>query len=320
MKLSAMTYLSSIALSALVWAQPAAADTWPSKPVTIVVPYTPGGLADQMARMSAQHLSKAFGQPFIIDNKPGAGTVIGSQFVARAKPDGYTLLLGGTPNIYMTQLYKKAAVKREDLAPVASLITVTNYLVVNPKSKYQSLQDVIKQSKADPGSVSCANYGIGTSGHLSCELLSKAAGIQLTNVAYKGGMPTIQDTLAGQVDMAVVVEALPFITEKTLRGLAVTTSSRNPYAPSIPTLAESYPGFDVTSFEGFFAPAGTPVEIMRRISAEVQVAMKDAHNLARMKDLGVVPMNSNYDDFAAYYDQQYQRWNEILKPMNITLD
>lgn len=306
-----------VALPGLALAQ----SDWPTKPITLVVPYPPGGAGDQMGRMVARHLSDTVKQPVIVDNRPGAGTIIGSQMVAKAKPDGYTFLLGGASNVLNFFLYSKMPYGRNDLMPVAQLINLTNFLVVKPDSKFKSLADVIAQAKAQPKSVSCANYGMGTNGHLACAALAKAAGVEFVDVGYRGGMAAMQDVLAGQVDMAMNVEALPFIEEKRLRGLAVSTPERNPYAPSIPAVAEMYPGFDVTPWQGIFAPAGTPADIVNRVAADIQKMLQEESSKQQFKTMGVTPvLRPSQKDFAKYFDDEYVRWEKIMKQVNIRIE
>ncbi|WP_425466393.1 Bug family tripartite tricarboxylate transporter substrate binding protein [Pseudorhodoferax soli] len=308
-------------VAAIVPAMALAQAQWPTRPITLVVPFPPGGAGDQMGRMVAHHLAATVKQPVIVDNRPGAGTIIGSQLVARAKPDGYTFLLGSTSNVLNHYFYQKVPYDtRADLAPVAQLITLTNYMVVPPNSKFKSTADVLRQAKERPNSVSCANYGAGTGGHLSCALLARMAGVEFVNVPYKGGMPAIQDTMAGQVDMAMVVEALPFVQDKRLNALAVSTAERNPNAPSIPTVGESVPGFDVTSWLGIFAPAGTPDAIVQRVSADIQAMLQEDASKEQFKTMGVVPVLRPTKEFGAYVDREFDRWGKLLKPLNIRLD
>ena len=306
------------AVLSTVWAAPAS--DWPSKPITIVVPFTAGGQADQVGRMLAQHLSDKLKQPVIVDNKPGAGTIIGSQYVARAKPDGYTFLLGGTSNVLNFYTQPKMPYGKKDLQPVAELITVPLYLVTSPKSKFKTVHDIIQQSKETPGSVSCGNFGTGTVSHLSCGMLASMAGVEFVHVAYKGGMPTIQDTMGGQVDVSMVVEGLQFIADKKLHGIAVTTPKRSPYAPDIPSVGESLQGYDITGWNGIFAPAGTPDAIVQRVAAEVQSMLQGETAKSRFKVMGVLPSHRARAEFSTYIDHEFERWGSLVKSMNIKLD
>lgn len=322
MKKTGLRLMAAVALGVASFYSWAAAEQWPgARPISIIVPWTPGGLNDQMARMIAQHLSKTLNQPVIVENKPGAGSIIGSQYVANAKPDGYTFLMGSTSNVLNQYIYSKLPYDtRRDLLPVAQVIQMPNWLIVAPNSRFKTIQDVIDQARTQKKSVSCANYGAGTAGHLSCELLARMAGVEFVNVPYKGGMPTIQDTMAGQVDMAMVVEGLPFVTDRKVRAIAVTTPERNPYMPDVPAIAEKLPGYDVTSWIGLFAPAGTPEAIVKRVSDDVQVFLKDAAAKERMKSIGVIPVLRPSKEFAAYVNHEFDRWGVLLKPMNIRLD
>ena len=294
---------------------------WPSKPITIVVPYAPGGAGDQLGRLVAQHLSKDLKQTVIVENKPGAGIMLGTQFVARSKPDGYTFLVGGGPNVLHKFLYKNVPYDlKKDLVPVAQLTALPNYMVANPNRNFKSVKDVLKLAKEKPGTVTCAHYGTGTNGHLGCELLGILAGVKLIGVPYKGGTPALQDTLGGQVDIAMVVEALPYINDKRLVGLGVSTAERSPYAPDIPAIAEAVPGYDVTPWQGVFAPAGTPTAIVDRVGASIQSMLKDDKSKAQLAAMGAIPVMRNSAELAAYIDSEVDRWGKVIKPLNIQLD
>ena len=310
---------ASAATLSAAWAAPG--NDWPSRPITIVVPFAAGGQADQLGRMLGQHLTEKLKQPVIVDNKPGAGTIIGSQFVARAKPDGYTFLLGGTTNILNFHTQPKMPYGRKDLQSVAELITTPLYLVTSPKSQFKTVQDVIQASKEKAGNVSCGNFGTGSISHLSCGMLAQMAGVEFLHVAYKGSAPLIQDTMAGQVDVAVIVEGLPSISAKKLHGLAVTTPERNPYTPDIPRMREALPSFAVTGWNGIFAPAGTPDAIVQRVAAEVNDMLQSEAIKSRLKAMGVLlPAHRTTAEFSAFVDQEFDRWGKQVKAMNVKLD
>jgi tripartite-type tricarboxylate transporter receptor subunit TctC len=299
----------------------AAQSDWPSRPITIVVPYSPGGAADAMGRMVARHLSQELKQTVVVENRPGAGIMLGSQFVARARPDGYTFLVGGGPNVLHQFIYRNVPYDlKKDLRAVAQLSELPNYMVAHPGRRFRSVADVLQRAREQPGTVTCAHYGTGTSGHLGCEMLASLGGVKLVNVAYRGGVPAIQDTLGGQVDIAMVVEALPYIQDKRLTGLGVSTTARSPHAPDIPAIAETLPGYDVTPWQGIFAPAGTPDDRVARVGAAIQAMLQDEASQAQMKTLGVIPAWRNAAEMDAYVDLETKRWGKVIPPLNIQLD
>ncbi len=298
-----------------------AAEAWPSKPVTLVVPFPPGGNTDAMARIVAEHLGQRIKQTVIVENKPGAGSMLGSALVARAAPDGYTFLVGSIANALNHYFYKKPSYDiTKDLVPVTQLVNVPNYLAVSPKVKFANVAELIEHARANPGKLTCATTGIGTSTHLSYELFKSMAKVDITNVPYKGGAPAMQDTMAGQTHMVFANEALPFIKDKRLNGLAVTTASRSPLAPDLPALAELLPGYDVTSWYGVFAPAGTPQDIVDRLSAAMSAIITDEKVRPRLSALGATPVGSTPGEFTAYLGGELKRWGDTLRPMNVVLD
>lgn len=316
--------LIAAVLAATALIQPAAAlaqAAWPSRPVSLVVPFPPGGNTDLLGRIVAERLTIALRQPVIVENKPGAGSMIGSQAVARATPDGHTLLVGSISNALNHFFYKKPLYDiSKDLVPVAQLVQVPNYLAVGPNSRYKTLPEIISFAKANPKALSCATTGVGTSPFLSCELFKKLAGIDINNVPYKGGAPAIQDAMGGQVNMVFANEALPFIKDKRLTGVAVTTVKRSPFAPDLPAVAEMVPGYDVTAWYGVFAPAGTPDAVIERVNAEVNALLKDEAVRTRLANLGATPASGSAQDFKAYVQAELKRWGEIIPPLNMSLD
>lgn len=298
-----------------------AADPWPNKPVTLVVPFPPGGNTDTMARIVAERLGPLLKQTFVVENKPGAGSMLGSSYVARAQPDGYTFLVGSIANALNHYFYRKPAYDiTKDLVPVTQLVNVPNYLAVSTKTPFKSVAELLAYARENPGKLSCATTGIGTSTHLSFELFKRMAKVDITNVPYKGGAPALQDTVGGQTQMVFANEALPFIKDKRLTGLAVTTAQRSPLAPELPALSETLPGYDVTSWYCAFAPAGTPQDIVERMSAAMASIIKDEAVRPRLATLGATPVGSTPREFGNYLNTELKRWGETLKPMNIVLD
>lgn len=314
--------LQAILGAFLLSASFAASAAWPKDGiVTLVVPFPPGGNTDILARIVAHQLSASLGQTVIVENKPGAGSMIGSQAVVRAKPDGYTFLVGSIANALNHYFYKKPLYDIEkDLEPVAQLVAVPNYIAVSGKSDIKNLQELLALAKKDPQKVSCATTGVGTSTYLSCEMLRVMAGAPILNVPYKGGAAAMGDVMGGQATVVVANEALPYIRDGRLKGLAVTTAQRSPLAPNLPAVSETVPGFDVTSWYGVFAPKGTPPEIVERISREVAQAMKKPEVMEKLLGLGATPVGSSPMEFKAYVDSELKRWKAAIKPLNISLD
>jgi tripartite-type tricarboxylate transporter receptor subunit TctC len=319
---TALKRVSKIVLGAVIFGvSMGAMAAWPEKQVTLVVPFPPGGNTDTLARLVANQLSTSLGQPVIVDNKPGAGSMIGSQAVARAKPDGYTFLVGSISNVLNHYFYKKPLYDiTKDLVPVAQIVAVPNYFALNPSSNIKTVSELIAEAKANPEKVSCATTGVGTSTYLSCEMFMVMAGVKLVNVPYKGGAAAMQDVMGGQATLVVANEALPYIKDNRLKGIAVTTATRSPLAPDLPAISETVPGFDVTSWYGVFAPVGTPPEIVERISSEIAKLLKSPQVLKKLEALGATPVASSPKHFTKYVNDELKRWGAAIKPMNINLD
>lgn len=299
----------------------AASAAWPDKPVTLIAPYPPGGNADAMARLVAQSLGAKLGQPVIVENKAGAGGMLGSQFVARANPDGYTFLLGAFSNVLNEFFYKNKLLDlRKDLVPVSQVASIPNYFAVAPTLKVDSMADLIKEAKARPGRLTCATSGVGTSGHLACEMLKQRTGADILIVPYRGGAPAITDVIGGHAHILAINESLPYIRDKRLKGLAVTSAKRSPFAPELPPVADTLPDYEMVSWYGVFAPAGTPPDIVAKVSAAVADAMKTKEAADRLAVLGATPVGSTPKEFTAFVQSELVRWEKILKPLNINLD
>lgn len=298
----------------------AIAADWPSKPVTLLVPFPPGGNTDALARLVAQRLTTALGQPVIVENKPGAGSMLGSQIVSRSAPDGHTILVGSIANALNHYFYKKPLYDiAKDLVPVSQLVNVPNYLAVTSGSPLKSVADIVAAAKATPEKISCATTGIGTSTYLSCELFKMMTGTNFVNVPYRGGAAAMTDVIGGQATMVFANEALPFIKDKRLAGIAVTTGVRSPLA-DLPAISETLPGFDVTSWYGVFVPAGTPQPIIDRLSAEIAKIMKSEDVQTRLVALGATPVGSTPKEFQTYVNAELVRWAGVIKKLNISLD
>ena len=321
------TLIRTVIAAAVLAALPGAvhAQAWPSKPITYIVPFPPGGTTDVLARIIGQKLGAALGTTIVVENKPGAGGNVGSEFVAKAAPDGYTIL-GGTISSHAinVSLYPKLPYDPvTSFQPITLIGTNPNILVVNASSPYKSVQDVTAALKAKPGSLSYASAGNGTSQHLSAELYKYLAGVDMVHIPYKGSGPAIQDVIGGQVPMMfdTSVVAGPHIEGGRLRALAVTSAKRASAFPNVPTMAESgVPGYDVVSWQAIFAPAGTPKPIVDRLHAELAKILKDPEVQDRLAKLGLDPSGMTPSELAAFQKAEIDKWAKVIKAANIKID
>jgi tripartite-type tricarboxylate transporter receptor subunit TctC len=294
---------------------------WPNKPVKILVPTAPGGTADALARQYAQHLGKVLGQQFYVENRGGAGNVLGIDSVVRSPADGYTLLLGaGTITINHLVTKKLPYDVLRDLTPVTQMISVPNVLVVNASQPMKSLADYIDAAKAAPGRLNYGSAGVGSNLHLAMELLKYRTGIQVTHVPYKGVGPALQDTLAGHVMSMIsnIPSSKPHIEKGGLRALAVTSLKRSPALPDVPTMSdEGVSGYEVLNWFGVFAPAGTPREIVDRLATEAAAMFADPKTREMLKGEGADPIASTPADFADFVRTEIKKWDEVGKAANI---
>ncbi len=307
------------AAAALLCALPciAQAQAFPSRQVTIVVPYQPGGTNDIIARTIAPKLSESLGQPVVVENKPGAGGNLGASMVATARPDGHTLLMAPVSVLTINKwLYKNLAFDSDkDLAPVVNAASVPNMLVVNPSVPVSSVKDLIALAKSRPNALNFATMGTGTTGHLCGEMFKMAEGIQVTHVPYKGSAPAIQDLLGGTVQIMFdnLPTALPRVKSGQLKGLAVTSLKRNPLAPEIPTMDEAgVPGFEATAWFGVVAPAGVPKAVIDRLNADFVKALRDPQNAQRLESMGLTLIADSPEHFAAYIASESQKWRKVV--------
>lgn len=312
---------AALAAAAMVLSMNAHAAAWPdAKPITLIVPYGAGGASDTLGRMMARKLSKTLNQSIIVENKPGAGSMLGSQYVAHSDPDGYTLLLGSISNVVNNFFYKKPLYDlQKDLEPVSELVSVPNILAVPESMKVNSLADLVKLAREKPDSLSCSTSGIGSSPYLSCELLKMMAGVKIINVPFKSGTEAIQAVIGKQTSMVFANEALPFVKSGQIHALGVSTPERSPYLPDVPTIAETLPGYDVTAWYGVWAPAGTPKPVVQKISAAIAQLEHDPDALRVMKSLGATPKTSTPDAFRAYVNAEMDRWRKVTSHMHIAL-
>ncbi|QNK67213.1 tripartite tricarboxylate transporter substrate binding protein [Variovorax sp. PAMC26660] len=309
--------LLAVLLLAASTAVPALAEGYPERPVTIVVPYPAGGSADILARTVGQKLSVQLEQPVIVENRAGAGTAIGARFVAEAKPDGYTLLLGTVSSQAINPAMSKVGYDPvKDFVPVSALASIPFVLVANPSVSYVSVGDLIAAARQGPGSIGYASAGPGTSNHLAGEMLASAAKIKLLHVPYKGSAPALADVLAGHVPLMFDLQttSLPNIATRKLKALAVTSSQRSPLLPGVPTVAESgLPGFEVSAWFGVFAPARVPAPVLKKLSAAMARVLEDPALAQRLRDLGAEPDARNAAQFSAYVAEEAGKYAAVVK-------
>jgi tripartite-type tricarboxylate transporter receptor subunit TctC len=303
-----------LALPSLAWAQ----DKYPSKPITLVCPYSAGGNADQRSRQIGRFISTALGQPVLVDNKPGAGGNIGTEAVARAKPDGYIIGMGNfaplavNPTMFLKLNFDPA----KDLMPICLIEKGPLVLMVPANSPFRNVKDIIVAARATPGKLSFASGGLGGSHHLSGEMFKSLAGLAITHIPYKGGAPAATDLMGGQVDMMFeqMYAAAPSIRAGKLRALAITSKVRSPLFPDLPTMAESgVPGFEVQNWQGLIAPAGTPAAIIRTLNEAVNTALADPTIKAQMLAQGNELGGGSPDVFAALIKSEADRWGKLVK-------
>jgi tripartite-type tricarboxylate transporter receptor subunit TctC len=305
-------------LLALAFALPAgrALAAYPDRIVKIVVPFAPGGGTDVVARTLAQEMAKALGVSVIIENKPGAGTIIGTQAVATSEADGYTLLMGTFANAVNPSLYAKLPYQQRDFAPVALVARSFNIVVVNPASPIKSIADLIAAAKAEPDKLSYGTYGTGTSAHLAGELFKHMAGVNLTTVPYKGAAPAITDLIGGQIQVmfTTVASAAPLIEGGQLRALAVTSAERSPAFPALPTVSEAgVPGYDAEAWYGLFAPAKTPPDVIDRLNKAAAAAVKAESFRKLAVNEGLVLIASPPDELDRYFAVEEERWRKVIR-------
>jgi tripartite-type tricarboxylate transporter receptor subunit TctC len=303
-----------------VWAQ-TPGPTWPNRFVRLVVPFPPGGGTDAIARVMAGKLSDMWGHQLVVENRGGAATNIGTEVVVRADPDGYTMMLHSMPLAVNQFLFKTLPYDPvADLAPVSLLCDYPNIMAVPMSSPAHSVAEFIAFAKANKGKVTFASSGHGTSVHLSGELFKRMAGIEMLHVPYRGAGPAFTDLIPGRVDVMFnnIGAVLPLIRGGKLRGLAVTTAKRTPAAPELPPIAEAgVPGFDVSSWYGFFAPAKTPPEIIGKMHADTVAALNDPATKQKLESLGVVVKGSTPKELAAFLKAEMDKWGPVIKAAGI---
>ena len=313
--MTALPRLLALALLCIAAAGPAVAADYPTRPVKWVVPYPPAGTTDVLARIVAQWLTEKLGQPFVIENKPGAGNNLGTETVVKAAPDGYTMLLVNPANGINATLYKELNFNViRDLAPVAGIVRTPNVMEVTPSFPARTVAEFIAYCKANPGKINMASSGSGTSVHLSGELFKSMTGCQMLHVPYKGAGPALTDLMGGQVD--VIFDNLPssvgHIKGGKIRALGVTSEGREPSMPQLPTIAETVPGYEATAWFGIGMPKGTPKDIIDKVNAEVNRALADPKMRERLAELGGKPIAGTPEDFGKVIAAETAKWEKVV--------
>ncbi|MCG7328275.1 MULTISPECIES: Bug family tripartite tricarboxylate transporter substrate binding protein [Achromobacter] len=296
---------------------------YPEQPITVVVPYSAGGGADNAARIIAQGMGEVAGQSVVIENKGGASGSIGAAFVARAKPDGYTVLYDASSFSINPVLRKLPYDAKKDFVPVSQAVSVPNILVAAPGSSFNNLQDFIDAARAKPGRLTFASYGPGSLAQMAAELLKKDANLDMVHVPYKGGAPAIVDVMGGQVDVyfANAASSLNYVTGGKLKALAVSSSQRMPELPNVATVGEAgIKNFNVVEWNGFFLPAGASPEVVAKLQDLVQKALARPDTREKLAKLGLTPVGSSATDFAKFVDAEQTRWAEVVKTNNIQVN
>jgi tripartite-type tricarboxylate transporter receptor subunit TctC len=321
MKLSRRNFLHVAAGAAALPVAPriASALDYPTRPVHIVVGFAPGGPNDISARLIGAWLSERLGQSFIVDNRPGAASNIGTEIVVRAAPDGYTLLMIANSATVNATLYEHLNFNFiRDIAPVAGIMRAPSVLVVNPAFPAKTLAEFTAYAKANPHKVNIATPGTGTAPHMYAELFQRMAGVDLVEVAYRGSGPALVDLLAGQVDAYFDVgSAIEYVRAGKLRALAVTSAMRSPALPDVPTVGEFVPGYEATSWFGIGAPKRTPVEIVDKLNREINAGLIDPKIAQRIADLGGDPMSLSPAEFAKLIVDETEKWAKVIRAANI---
>jgi tripartite-type tricarboxylate transporter receptor subunit TctC len=311
----------SVAIGAVVMTAEARAQAWPNRPVRIVVPSPPAGGTDIVARVMAEHFSKAFKQQFFVENRPGAGNMIGIESVARAANDGYTFLMTASTLSLNSVLYKKVAYDPiKDFAPITLAAKAPNVLIVNPNVPAKTLPEFIALAKKQPGKLTYGTPGIGTSPHMCMELFKSLAGVDLQHIPYRGTVPALTDVMSGQISgmFSTMLSAKPQIEAGKVRAFGVSTATRSASMPDIPSIAEAgVPGYEAVQWYGFLAPAGTPAAIISQIHAESMKALNSAEMKEKLAHDGAEPSPTSPEEFAALIRNEIEKWRKVAKVAGI---
>ena len=316
--------LMAILLLACLPVMAGAQSAYPNKPIRMIVPYPPGGPTDVLGRIVAQKLSESLGQQLVVENRPGASGMIGSEIVAKAAPDGYTLLTNASIHVINPSLYPKMSFDAlRDFAPVSLIAQVPLILVVNPALPAKSVPELIALGKAQPNLLNFGSSGNAAAPHLAGESFKIATGVRMQHVPYKGSAPALTDLIGGQVQLIFdsMPSAMPHVKSGKIRALAVTTAKRSPTVPDLPTIAESgAPGFDISTWYGVWAPVGTPKDIVNKVAAEMAKALQQPAVRERLAALGAEPVGNTPEEFAAYCQSELAKWSKIVRESGAKAD
>jgi len=301
-----------------------AATNYPARPIKIVVPFAPGGTTDMLARLVGQRLTQSWGQPVVIENKPGAGATLGADIVAKSAPDGYTLLMGAAHHTIAQQVYAKIPYHFDrDFAPITMVAMVPNMVVVNSEVPAKNIAEFIALAKTQPGKLNYGSAGAGTAHHLIGEMFKLRAGVDLVHVPYKGSSPAVADLLSGQVQLMfdTVTSGLPQVKAGKLRALAVTTAKRSSVMPDVPSLSETaLPGFDVGTWFGLLAPAATPPAIVQKLNAEIVKIIQQPDVRKQMLEAGSEPMGNTSQQMAAQIKAELEAFEAVVKQIKLVVE
>jgi len=316
--------IQAIGLAVAMSGGAAMAQAWPAKPISLIVPFPPGGTTDVLARALADKLTLSLGQTVIVESKPGAGATIGADYVAKAKPDGYTLLVGAVHHTIASSVYKKLPYDfQKDLAPITTIALVPNVLVVNANTPAKNVAELVALAKAKPGQYNYGSNGNGTAQHLIGTQFQNLTGTDLVHVPYKGSGPLATDLLGGQINMSfdTVTPVLQHIKSGKLRALAVTTAKRSSALPDVPTLEEAgLKGFDIGTWFGVLAPVATPKDVLARLSAEMVKVIQSPDFRKRMEEIGAEPIGNSAEQMAQQIKGETEKFAKLVKEAKVTID
>ncbi len=313
-------HLAACAVALPAVSRIARAQTYPSRPVRIIVPFAPGGSTDIIARLMGQWLSERLGQQFVIENRPGAGSNIGTEVVVNAPPDGYTLLLVGASSAINATLYEKLSFNfLRDIAPVSGIISIPFIMAVNPSFPAKTVSEFSAYARANSGKVNLASGGNGTAGHLSGELFKMMAGIDMVHVPYRGEAPALTDMLGGQVQamFGTMPASIEYVRAGKLRPLAVTSARRSELLPDLPTVGDFVPGYETSAWQGIGAPKNTPAEIINKLNKEINAGLADPKIKTRVADMGGTVLAGSPADFGKLIADETEKWGKVIRAANI---
>ena len=315
---------SALIFSATALSLASAAEPWPAKPVTLIVPFAPGGTTDVLARALADKLSQSLGKAVIVESKPGAGSTLGADYVAKSKPDGYTLLIGAVHHTIATSVYKKLPYDfQKSFEPITTIAMVPNVLVINAKTPAKNVAELVALLKTEPGKFTFGSNGNGTAQHLIGTQFQMRTSTELIHVPYKGSGPMLTDLLGGQIAMSfdTVTPVLQQIKAGNLRALAVTTAQRSSVLPDVPTLEQAgLKGFDIGTWFGVLAPAGTPKDVVAKLNSEAVKVIKSAEFKQRMEEIGADPVGNSPTEMAAQIKDETEKFAKLVKEAKVSID